>query len=54
MCVVLRKVCHTGNETLVEGLVGEVFVVLLQVLFRWGDELHGDELIAEQYFSLGL
>lgn len=25
--------CHTGNEALVEGFVGQVFVVLLEVLF---------------------
>jgi hypothetical protein len=36
----------TGDEALVERFLGEIFVVLLHVLFRWGDELQGNELVA--------
>lgn len=38
--------CRTCNEALEEGFLGEILVVLLHVLFRWGDELQGDELVA--------
>ena len=37
---------RTGDETLEEGLVLEVFVVLLEMLFRGGHELDGGELVA--------
>ena len=37
---------RTGNETLVEGLVGEVFVMLFEMLFRWADKFHGHKLVA--------
>jgi hypothetical protein len=37
---------RTGNETLEERLLGEVGVVLLEVLLGGGDELDGDELEA--------
>lgn len=37
---------RTGNETLEEGLVAQVGVMLLKVLFGGGHELDGDELVA--------
>jgi hypothetical protein len=37
---------HVGDETLEEGLGGEVLVVLLEVLLAGGGELHGNELEA--------
>jgi hypothetical protein len=36
----------TGNETLEEGLGGEISVVLLEVLLAGGGELHSNELEA--------
>lgn len=36
----------TGDETLEEGLGGEISVVLLEVLLAGGGELHGNELEA--------
>lgn len=36
----------TGDETLEEGLGGQVSVVLLEVLLAGGGELHGNELEA--------
>ena len=36
----------TGDETLEEGLAGEVGVVLLKVLLAGAAELHGNELEA--------
>lgn len=40
------RVLHTGNETLEEGLVAQVGIVLLEVLGRGGHELDGNELEA--------
>jgi len=37
---------RTGDETLEEGLVAQVLVVLLQVLLGGGDELDGCKLVA--------
>lgn len=37
---------RTGNETLEEGLLAQVGVVLLEVLLGGGDELDGNELEA--------
>jgi hypothetical protein len=37
---------HVGDETLEEGLGGEILVVLLEVLLAGGGELHGNELEA--------
>lgn len=39
---------RTGDETLEEGLVGEVRVVLLEVLLGGSNELQGDELEAAE------
>jgi hypothetical protein len=43
---VVDGAARTGHETLEEGLLGEVRVVLLQVLLAGGDELDGDKLVA--------
>lgn len=37
---------RTGNEALVEWLVGQVLVVLLEMLFRGADKLNGCELVS--------
>lgn len=37
---------HVGDQTLEEGLVRQVGVVLLEVLLGGSDELDGDELVA--------
>ena len=43
---------RTGDEALVEGLLGQVLVVLLQVLLGWSDEFYGRELVAA-FFEAG-
>ena len=37
---------HTGDETLEEGLVRQVFIVLFEVLFGRSAELHGGKLVS--------
>lgn len=41
----------TGDEAFVEGLAGQVLIVLLEVLFRRADELHSYELISVSQIS---
>ncbi len=43
---------HTGDQALVEWLLGEILIVLLEVLFRRCDELHGDKFVATRRMSL--
>lgn len=40
-----RSQGRTSNETLEERLLLQVFVVLLEVLFRGGDQLDADQLV---------
>ncbi len=42
---------RTGNKTLVEGLVGKVLIVLLEMLFRWADKFHGNKFVAASSIS---
>lgn len=42
----MRRRELTSDETLEEGLAGEISVVLLEVLLAGGGELHGNELEA--------
>jgi hypothetical protein len=42
---------RTGDETLEEGLVLQILVVLLEVLLGWSDELDGSELVASLFKS---
>lgn len=37
----------TGDESLVEGLIGKVFVVLLNVLLRRGNQLRCNKLVSD-------
>lgn len=37
---------HTGDKALEEGLLAEIGVVLLEVLLRGADKLHGGKLVA--------
>lgn len=37
---------RTGNEAFVEGLVRQILVVLLEVLFGWCDELYSCQFVA--------
>lgn len=46
MCGTVRERQLTGDETLEEGLGGEISVVLLEVVLARGGELHGNELEA--------
>lgn len=46
ICGTIRTGQLTGDETLEEGLGGEISVVLLEVLLAGGGELHGNELEA--------
>ncbi len=43
---------HTGDQALVEWLLGEILIVLLEVLFRRCDELHGHKFVATRRMSL--
>ncbi len=43
---------HTSNEAFVEGLICEILVVLLEVLFRRGYKLHSRELVTFHRISV--
>ena len=51
LCEVRRDRGRTGNKALVERLVGEVLVMLLEMLFRWADKFHGNKLVAASSVS---
>lgn len=38
---------RTGNKSLEERLVGEICIVLLEVLLAWGDQLQSNKLVSE-------
>ena len=51
LCEVRRDRGRTGNKALVERLVGEVLVMLLEMLFRRADKFHGNKLVAASSIS---
>ena len=46
MCLAKGGVIRTGDEALEERFLGQVFVVLLEVLLGGSDELYGGEFVS--------